>query len=493
MTVRVRMAPSPTGFIHIGNLRTCLYDALFAERHKGTLILRIEDTDQKRFVQGAAEAFCRSLKTIGIIPDEGVWINDAGTLIERGPHAPYLQTKRTAIHQARAQELIEKGLAYRCFCSAERLEEMRKAQHDAGLPTRYDRACLKLSPEEAGARLQKGEPHVIRLKVPDHGSVTFHDEIRGDITFDWKEIDDQVIIKADGIATYHLAATSDDHDMEITHVIRGEEWLSSTPKHLFIYQAFGWEPPKFAHVPLLLNADRTKLSKRQGDVSVESYLEKGYLPDALINFIALLGWNPTADREIFNRHELAGLFDLSRVNRSGAVVNFEKLDWLNSHYLKQLPEEEFSAYVHDELAKITQDDDVRRRIAMLIRDRISNKTDIAAIAGDFIPPTEAPQADLVRWKEQTPEDATVRLQTVKELLLIMPVSDWTSPSALEAKIKQMTTDHGWGNGEVLWPLRVALSGKKQSPPPFELLFAFGEKASLNRLDQAIQGLRENSK
>lgn len=488
MTVRVRMAPSPTGFIHIGNLRTVIYDALFADRHKGTLILRIEDTDQKRFVEGAAEAFCRSLKTLGIIPDEGMWIDDSGKLIERGPYGPYLQTKRTDTHQARAKELIEKGLAYRCFCSAERLEEMRKAQHDAGQPTRYDRACLKLSPEDVETRVQKGEPHVIRLKVPDQGSVTFHDEIRGDITFDWKEIDDQVIIKADGIATYHLAATSDDYDMKITHVIRGEEWLSSTPKHLFIYQAFGWEPPKFAHVPLLLNPDRTKLSKRQGDVSVESYLEKGYLPETLLNFVALLGWNPTADREIFTRAELAEHFDLSKVNRSGAVVNFEKLDWLNSHYLKQLSEEAFSVYIHDELAKVTQDPDIQKRIAGLLRDRVAKKSDIVTIATDFIPSNEDPQADLIRWKEQTSEDAITRLHAVRELLLIIPASDWSAPTTLETKIKQMIVERGWGNGEVLWPLRVTLSGKKQSPPPFELLFTFGEKASLARIDQAIRVL-----
>lgn len=487
MSVRVRMAPSPTGFIHIGNLRTCIYDDLFAKHHGGTLVLRIEDTDQKRFVEGATEAFCRTLKAMNIIPDEGMWIDDDGKMIERGPYAPYLQTKRTDIHQKRALELIEKDKAYYCFCTEERLDQMRKDQQAAGLPTRYDKLCRALSKEDAAAKVAKGDKHVIRLKLPDRGDVSFHDEIRGDITFDWKEMDDQIIIKEDGIATYHLAATSDDHDMEITHVIRGEEWLSSTPKHLFIYQCFDWTPPSFAHVPLLLNADRTKLSKRQGDVSVESYLEKGFLPETLYNFVALLGWNPSDSQEIYRREELVKAFDLSKVNKSGAVVNFEKLLWLNAQYVKKMSDQDFQNYVHPVIRHVTEDEELVKRIASVIRERMNVCGDADPLAREFLDDSFDPDLKVLCWKEQTKEDALEKLHAMRELLVLVKPDHWTVTS-LDERIKQEIVARGWKNGEVLWPLRVALSGKKQSPPPFDLLYVLGEKESLRRIDQSIQRL-----
>jgi glutamyl-tRNA synthetase len=448
----------------------------------------MEDTDRSRFVPGAIETYCRSLKTVGIIPDEGVWINDADEIIEKGDAGPYLQSKRKDKHQAYAKELIEKGLAYPCFCTEERLAKMREKQHEAHEPTRYDRMCRMMNADEVKKRLANNEEHVVRLAIPEDGSITFQDEIRDDVTFDWKEIDDQVIIKSDGMPTYHLAATCDDHDMRITHVIRGEEWLSSTPKHIFIYQSFGWDVPKFVHLPLLLNKDRSKLSKRQGDVAVEDYLNKGYLPEALLNFVALLGWNPTGDREIYSHKELQDMFDLKKVNKSGAVVNFEKLDWLNSHYLKQKSDDDFLSYVKPELDKLTSDDDLQTRIATIIRDRVEKLSDVQEAAEDLVSANVELDANSIPWKTQEPGNATEKLLAVKELVLLIPQSDWNSPEILEEKIKTMIADHEWSNGEVLWPLRVALSGKKQSPPPFDLLYVFGHDLSLKRIDKAIETL-----
>lgn len=448
------------------------------------MILRFEDTDRTRYVPGAMEAFCRSLKALDLIPDEGMWIDEEGKLMERGPFAPYLQSKRKDKHQAYAKELMEKGLAYPCFCTEARLEEMRETQHSAGLPTRYDKACRKISKDEAAERMKK-EPHVIRLALPETGEISFNDEIRGKIKFQWKEMDDQVIVKTDGMPTYHLAATCDDHDMEITHVIRGEEWLSSTPKHLFIYESMGWTPPKYAHVPLLLNADRSKLSKRQNDVSVESYLEKGYLPQTIMNFLALLGWNPSGDREIYSFEELSQSFDLSKVNKSGAVVNFEKLDWLNTHYLQQLSDEDFRNYAEPSLMKLADDERVRDRLLACLKGRISKKSDIETVASEFLGSTEGLDKTTIPWKTQAPKETLERLHASIELLRLMKPEDWSSVSTIETKVKQMIADHGWGNGDTLWPLRVSLSGKQKSPSPFELLYILGETESVNRIQQAI--------
>jgi nondiscriminating glutamyl-tRNA synthetase len=485
MSIRVRMAPSPTGFIHIGNLRTCIYDFLFARNQGGTVVLRFEDTDQTRYVPGAMEMFCRSLKSLNLIPDEGMWVDETGKLMEHGPFGPYLQSKRKDRHRAYANQLLEKGLAYPCFCTAARLEEMRQSQHNSGLPTRYDRTCRNIAKESAVERMKK-EPHVIRLALPETGEITFEDIIRGKISFQWKEMDDQVIIKTDGMPTYHLAATCDDHDMEITHVIRGEEWLSSTPKHLFIYQSLGWTHPQYAHVPLLLNADRSKLSKRQNDVSVESYLEKGYLPQTILNFISLLGWNPSGTQEIYTFDELAASFDLSKINKSGAVVNFEKLDWLNTHYLNELSDADFSSYVKPALDLITADEGLKQRLSICIKGRIAKKADIAPLVQEFIGEHHIEDIASIPWKTQDPKETIERLRTTLELFHLMKPEEWNTPATIEAKIKQMITDHGWGNGDTLWPLRVSLSGKEKSPSPFELLYVLGEVESTQRIRHAIE-------
>ncbi|MFC1746327.1 glutamate--tRNA ligase [Candidatus Riflebacteria bacterium] len=326
--VRVRFAPSPTGFVHIGSLRTALYNFLFAKHHKGKIILRIEDTDQNRFVEGSYENLLQTMEWAGMKFDEGPQYG--------GPHAPYFQSKRLPIYQKAIAELLAKGRAYHCFCDSQRLENMRQQQIKAKMPVKYDGLCKNLSSEEVEEKVEQQLPFVVRMKIESSGFVVVNDLIRGEIKFNKETIDEQILLKSDGFPTYHLANVVDDHQMRISHVIRGEEWLPSTPKHVLLYQAFAWELPAFAHLPLLLNPDRSKLSKRQGDVAVEDYRKKGYLTAAFLNFVALLGWHTPDNREIFSIEELIDVFSLERVNKSGAVFEVQKLDWLNSQYLKKM-------------------------------------------------------------------------------------------------------------------------------------------------------------
>ena len=326
--IRVRFAPSPTGFLHVGGLRTALYDYLYARKTAGKFILRIEDTDRTRFIEGAAEKLIQTLKYVGLEFDEGPG--------KEGEVGPYYQSLRTGIYKKYIDELIEKDAAYYCFCSSDDLDKMREEQKAKGIDPKYDGRCRNLSIEERKKSLDEGKPFVIRLKVPQEGEITFYDVVREKVSFPWKMVDDQILIKSDGFPTYHLANVVDDHLMGITHVIRGEEWLSSVPKHLLLYEKFGWKPPKMAHLPLLLNPDKSKLSKRQGDVAVEDYLEKGYLPETLLNFIALLGWHPKGDREFFTLKELEKEFSMKRITKASAVFDIEKLNWMNGHYIRSL-------------------------------------------------------------------------------------------------------------------------------------------------------------
>lgn len=486
--IRVRFAPSPTGFLHIGGLRTALYNELLARQMGGDFVLRIEDTDRTRLVEGGVENICRSLKACGVEPTEGVWLDDKGKVTERGDFGPYIQSERKDGHRAYAQKLIELGKAYICFCSAERLEELRKDQQLNGKPTMYDGMCRAIPHAEAEKRIGLGESHVIRLKLPEQGTIKVWDVIRDDVDFDWKFIDDQVIIKSDGFPTYHLAATCDDHDMEISHVIRGEEWLSSTPKHLFIYEAFGWTPPKFAHLPLLLNSDRTKLSKRQGDVAVEDYLQKGYLPEALINFVALLGFNPTADQEIYSHDDLVSAFDLAKINKSGAVFNIEKLDWMNEYYLREMPEDRYLELTHPFVADSTDDQAFADRCLRLVRDRVQRPSDVSELTSFFFLKSFDFSSVSIMWKSQTTDEALERLTLLHSLITDSENSLFGTPTSLEQTVKQLIADKGWTNGDTLWPLRVALSGQEKSPSPFELLWTYGKQRSLDRLQAAITSL-----
>jgi len=483
--IRTRFAPSPTGYLHIGGVRTALYAEFVAKQAGGDFLLRIEDTDQSRLVEGATESLCRTLKQLGIEPNEGVWINDSGEIIQRGDCGPYIQSERKHIHQEYAKKLVEMDKAYYCFCTQERLEEVRKMQDLTKRPTGYDGHCRDLDASEVSKRLEAGEEHVIRLKLPQEGSVTVHDMIRGDVTFDWKLIDDQVILKSDGMATYHLASMADDHDMGITHVIRGEEWLSSAPKHIFLYQAFGWELPVFAHLPLILNPDKTKLSKRQGDVAAEDYLKKGYLPQALINFLALLGWNPTADREIYSKDELIKLFDLSKVNKAGAVFQIDKLNWLNNHYLRELDDQTYFDLVLPYLNQYESNEDLKKRVALLYRERMILPSEITAESAYLFADKLDYSSVSIAWKDRPKTEAKERLEAALTWIEQIDDSKQYDAPMIELFIKEQITSKGWGNGDTLWPLRVALSAQEKSPSPFELIAVLGKKESTTRVKQAL--------
>jgi nondiscriminating glutamyl-tRNA synthetase len=488
--VRVRIAPSPTGFLHIGTLRTALYDWLFARRHEGVFVLRIEDTDRTRYVEGAVENVLRTLSWAGIAPDEGPYLADDGTVKERGEHGPYVQSARLSLYRKYADELLQKDAAYRCFCSAERLEEVRKAQTAANRPMTYDRLCRKLAPEEAAKRAEAGESHVLRLAVPESGTTEFTDEIRGLVQFANADVDDQVLMKSDGYPTYHLAVVIDDHLMRITHVIRGEEWIPSTPKHVLLYQAFGWELPRFAHLPLLLNADRSKLSKRQGDVAVEDYRAKGFLPEALVNFVALMGWNPSGTQEVYTKKELAAVFDLSKVNKAGAVFDPKKLEWLNREYLRSLPLERVAAeakqfYAQQGMADAAEAEPTFSRAVSLERGRVSTLAELPEATSFLFNdgyPLDA--ADLAA-KGSDLATAVARLRGLRTVLEDEPGASFEDPKALEASLIAFIKDRGWTNGDTLWPLRVALTGRRASPSPFDVAWTLGKVKTLSRIERAI--------
>lgn len=375
--VRDRFAPSPTGNVHVGSLRTALYNYLYAKKMGGEFLLRLEDTDQTRLEAGAVENLLDALNLTGVIPDEGL-IKKNDMVSQKGEHGPYIQSERLEIYKKYIDILLEKGQAYYCFCSKDRLEEVRNAQKEKGETPRYDGKCRELTKDVIDKNLEAGLPYTIRLKLPTNHFIRFDDLVRGVIEMNTNDLDDQVLLKADGFPTYHMAVVVDDHLMEITHVIRGEEWLPSTPKHIYLYECFGWEPPHFVHLPNILNDDRKKLSKRQGDVSVGDFLAKGYLPEALVNFLALLGWSPETEQEIFTMAELVEAFDLSRVNKSGAVFDRAKLNWMNAHYIKELPIDRLVKELTPFLVnagfissvEIQEKQDWLIKIAELLRDRI---------------------------------------------------------------------------------------------------------------------------
>lgn len=487
MTVRTRIAPSPTGFFHIGNLRTALWDYFLAHQHGGQFVLRIEDTDQERLVEGSVEALLRTLERVGLDHDEGPFLNAAGEVFERGDCGPYVQSKRLDIYREYAEQLHKDGHAYVCFCLPDRLEEMRAAQIVAKQNPKYDRHCLRLSKKEIDSRLASGERHVLRMQIPA-GTSEFIDAIRGKVSFQNADVDDQVILKSDGFPTYHLAVVVDDHLMNITHVLRGEEWLSSTPKQIILYKMLGWDMPTYAHVPLLLNPDKTKLSKRKGDVFVETFLDKGYLPEALMNFIATLGFNPTSDREIYSFEELVKMFDISKVNKSGAVVNMEKLDWMNQHYIREKSADELTALLTPYLATAGKSVETKllRRIVEVEKQRLTLLADIVQAVEPYLVLADYDPTVLI-WKKADATDAKANLEAIRGLLEATAPSAFTL-EALEASIKAFIVEKGLQKGNVLWPLRVALSGQAQSPSPFEMAYALEKDEVLRRLEVAINKL-----
>lgn len=474
--IRTRFAPSPTGFLHVGGLRTALYNFLFAKHHHGKMVLRIEDTDQSRLVEGAKEQLIETLHRVGLNYDEGP---DVG-----GEFGPYVQSERIDLYRQHAQNLVESGNAYYCFCSPERLSRLREKQERLKLQPKYDGHCRNLTVEQVQEKIKKGIPHVIRLKMPQEGESVFNDLIRGEVRFQNEYIDDQILIKSDGFPTYHLANVVDDHLMVITHVIRGEEWLQSVPKHLQLYQAFGWEPPEMAHLPLLLNPDRSKLSKRQGDVAVEDFLNKGYLPESLTNFVALLGWNPGDDREIFSLRQLIDEFSLKRVGKSGAVFDVQKLNWLNGHYIREMEKEERFEFLTPFLAQAgydTSDQTATEKIINSLYKKISRGNEIVKQAeifySDSLEISENQSLEVLR--EPT---AKIVLETFLEKLVSVDDIDISSFQSIMKEVQQET---GIKKQQLWMPIRVAMTGATHGPDLPVIIELFGKNKIKSFVSQAL--------
>ncbi len=473
---RVRFAPSPTGFLHIGGLRTALYDFLFARHTGGTFILRIEDTDRNRLVEGAVENLLASLRRLGIDIDEGPG--------RGGDFGPYVQSERLELYHREAQRLLDSGHAYRCFCTPPTLAQMREEQQQKGEFVKYDRRCLALSQTEIQARLERNEAHVIRLKMPDHRVFSFDDLIRGHVEMDATQSDDQVLLKSDGFPTYHLAAVVDDHYMRISHVIRGEEWLSSTPKHIWLHECLGWQTPLWVHLPLILNPDRSKLSKRMNDVSVESYLQKGYLKEALINFVALLGWHGADDRETFSLEELCAEFSLERVSKSGAVFDLAKLDWMNGWYLRNLPLEvvvERSLPWFEEEKLPLPDTATLTQIVAAARERCTLLPELAQYAKMFLSPAELGPEDLAFLQTEASQKVLRWFQTQ------LPADGDIDAANLDAIVKNGMTELGLKGKAYYTPLRLALIHQAHGPELPTTFAIMGLKEVQRRLAAALRG------
>jgi glutamyl-tRNA synthetase len=478
--VRVRFAPSPTGYLHVGGLRTALYNFLFARKNNGVFILRIEDTDRSRYVEGAMENLIEVLKWAGLDYDEGP--------MKGGSFAPYVQSERLETYKEHVRRLLDAGKAYRCFCTPERLEAMRKEQGRRRMPLKYDRTCWRLTSSEVDDRLNKGTPFVVRMIIPDARTIRFHDIIRGDVEIESDQLDDQVLLKSDGYPTYHLANVVDDHLMGVTHVIRGEEWLSSTPKHVLLYEYFGWEMPKFAHLPLLLNPDKSKLSKRQGDVAVEDYRARGYLKEALVNFVALLGWNPGTEKEIFSLNELIEQFSLERVNKAGAVFDLEKLNWLNFEHLRKKSDSEVLAMLKEylgtsDIANKRFDDEYLAKVIAAMRERVVFVKDFVNKSPYFFQAPTQYDPDVVkkRWKRETPEQLK---KLAEEFSRLENPRKEDYEAAVHRVAEALHTDHA----SLIHAVRLAVSGVGAGPGLYDILWILGKEESISRINSAIERL-----
>ena len=474
-SIRTRFAPSPTGYVHLGSVRTALYNYLFAKQNEGTYILRVEDTDQTRKVDGALENLLSVMSQLGLNHDEGPG--------KDGSCGPYFQSKRLELYSDKIQQLLDSGHAYYCFCTPERLTKLREEQQTQNLPQGYDKHCRDLSPDTVKDNLKAGKDYVIRLKVPENRKVVFRDLIRGQLEFDSNLIDDQVLIKSDGFPTYHFANVVDDHDMQISHVIRGEEWVTSTPKHVLLYQAFGWDLPVFAHLPLILNPDRSKLSKRQGDVAVEDFLNAGFCEETLINFLVLLGWNPGGDREFFNLDELITDFKLKKVSKSGAVFDREKLNWMDSQYHKKyLPEHRFLELVkpyatNDQLK--SWDPNILDRVLLTLRNQIDKPKDIEELLSFFL---TRPSADILKGEECS-KVLSVESNEILFRFIASHIQELDTLSSEELRNITRAAQKELGiKGKALFmPLRVALTGATSGPEVFVFAEGLGKQECLERL------------
>lgn len=485
--VRLRFAPSPTGNPHIGNVRTAIFGWLFARRHDGAYMIRVEDTDQARREDGAVESMLESLTWVGLDWDEGP---DLG-----GPCAPYVQSERLDLYHEAAQRLIEAGHAYRCYCPPERLDELRRVQQERGDETiGYDRRCLRLTDSERREHENAGTPSVVRFRMPTEGKSTLDDIIFGHLEFENRLYDDFVALKSDGFPTYHLASVVDDHLMGITHVTRGKEWLSSVPRHVQLYSAFGWDMPEFAHMPMILAPDKTKLSKRHGAASVMDYREMGVLPEALMNYLALLGWSLDGSSEIFTTDELIESFDLARVSKSDAVFDRAKLDWLNGQHIRRADDKRLTAA----LARFWRDDppefDVEPdtgqvgHVVPLVRERLKTLQDAAPLVKFVFSEQVSVESDQLVQRGMDAEITVVALDAARDGLAAL---DHFDAQSIEGTLRPMAKDLDIKVGQLLGSLRAAVTGQKVSPPIFESLEALGRETSLSRIEDAIAALKNS--
>lgn len=478
--IRTRFAPSPTGRMHVGNLRTALYTYLIAKHEGGTFVLRIEDTDQERLFDGAVEIIYNTLDKTGLHHDEGP--------DKDGGYGPYIQSQRraTGLYMDYAKQLVEKGEAYYCFCDQERLASLKQKVGDKEISV-YDKHCLHLSPEEVRANLEAGKPFVIRANVPNEGETTFHDEIYGDISQPNEELDDMILIKSDGFPTYNFANVIDDHLMHITHVVRGNEYLSSAPKYTRLYKAFGWEEPKYIHCPLITNEDHQKLSKRSGHSSYEDLIEQGFLTEAVVNFVALLGWSPSGNNEIFSLDELIKEFDYHHISKSPAVFDMTKLRWMNGEYMKKLDPEVFFERAEPYIRSVVKRDVDLRKIAGLVQSRIEVFPDIPEMI-DFFEEVPDYEIDMYNNKKNkcNPEKS---LAILSEVLTLLEAQEDFSNDSLFAALKEYGAEKGYKVGLVMWPLRTAVSGKRMTPGgATEIMDIIGKEETLSRIRAAIEKL-----
>ena len=480
MKIRTRYAPSPTGRMHVGNLRTALYAYLIAKHEDGDYILRIEDTDQNRQVEGAVEIIKRTMADTGLIEDEGP-DKDRGV-------GPYVQSERmkAGIYAKYAEMLIEKGEAYRCFCTPERLATLTQVIDGKEISV-YDKHCLHLSKEEIEQNLKEGKPYVIRQNNPKEGTTTFHDELYGDVTVENKELDDMILIKSDGYPTYNFANVVDDHLMGITHVVRGNEYISSSPKYNRLYDAFGWEVPKYIHCPLITDEHHHKLSKRSGHSSYEDLIEQGFLPEAVVNFIALCGWSPDSDREIFSLKELVEIFDYHRIGKAPSVFDFQKLRWMNGEYLKAMDPDKFYEKAAPYLKAALPEGLDLKKIAEMVRTRIEVFPDIADMVSFF---REVPEYDVSLYTHKKMKtDAASALKVLSEIVPVLEAQDEFTNDALYEAIRTFVQEKGYKNGYVLWPVRIAVSGRQTTPAgATEIMEILGKEESLKRIKAAIKKL-----
>lgn len=477
---RVRFAPSPTGYLHVGGLRTALYNWAFAKKTGGKFLLRIEDTDRTRLVEGAVENLLASLSWAGLEADEGPH--------QDGGFGPYTQSERLPIYREHVDKLVSEGRAYPCFATREELEKMREDMRAAGQNPMYDGRYRELDPAEAKTRIESGEAHVIRLKVPKGEDVVFDDIVRGTVSINTDTVDDQVLMKTDGFPTYHLAAVVDDHLMQISHVIRGEEWLTSTPKHILLNRAFGWEPPRYAHLPLIVNEQKKKLSKRDGDVSVESYRDKGFSAIGLVNFLALLGWNAGDDKEVYaDLDELAEAFSLERINKAAAVFDVDKLKHINFSHLRQMPVAQVSEELDPWFEKAGLKKPASSQLEAIIevmRERANTYPDLVEGCRYFYEdPTEYDAKTVKkRWKDDSPALLGGYRQRLESC-------DWNLET-LEAELRAVTEAAECGAGRLIHPVRLAVSGVGGGPSLFDLLFLVGREACLRRIDRALEQIKK---